>query len=281
MAKAQWFAGREPGVMLKFLRRHASTRKMRLFGCVCGRNVWFGLSETGREVLEVVERYADGEVGEIEREGAFRSLMAYVKKRAVAPPQGQRAGFADAAIGPELVPALLIMADYESLTDARSGRPILGLAEYKHDACDRTRLAARCVALALAVYPTDSSQGVVELLTESLSLVATGLVDRRWGPDLGVDRYSLLAAHETQRALMGEMFVNPFRRTTTDPSWVTSTVTGLAEGIYADRAFDRMPILADALEDAGCDNADILAHCRGDGPHVRGCWVVDLILGKE
>ena len=42
-----------------------------------------------------------------------------------------------------------------------------------------------------------------------------------------------------------------------------------------------MPILADALQDAGCDNDDILTHCRGEGPHVRGCWVVDLVLGKE
>ncbi len=62
---------------------------------------------------------------------------------------------------------------------------------------------------------------------------------------------------------------------------VSSTVAALAQTIYADRAFDRLPILADALEEAGCDNADILTHCRGDGPHVRGCWVVDLILGKE
>jgi hypothetical protein len=47
------------------------------------------------------------------------------------------------------------------------------------------------------------------------------------------------------------------------------------------RALDRLPILADALEEAGCTDADILAHCRGPGPHVRGCWVVDLLLGKE
>lgn len=62
--------------------------------------------------------------------------------------------------------------------------------------------------------------------------------------------------------------------------WATSTVLRLAEAIYADRAFDRLPILADALEDVGCDNADLLAHCRRPGPHARGCWVVDLILGK-
>jgi len=58
-------------------------------------------------------------------------------------------------------------------------------------------------------------------------------------------------------------------------------VVKLAESIYDERAFDRMPILADALEEAGCANADILAHCRQPGEHVRGCWAVDLILGKE
>ena len=67
---------------------------------------------------------------------------------------------------------------------------------------------------------------------------------------------------------------------TIDPEWRTSTVVQLAQGIYADRAFDRLPILADALQDAGCDNEDVLTHCRGTGPHARGCWVVDLILGK-
>jgi hypothetical protein len=61
---------------------------------------------------------------------------------------------------------------------------------------------------------------------------------------------------------------------------LTPTVTALAEAIYADRAFDRMPVLADALEEAGCSDDQILSHCRGEGPHVRGCWVVDLVLGK-
>jgi hypothetical protein len=58
-------------------------------------------------------------------------------------------------------------------------------------------------------------------------------------------------------------------------------VRRLAEGIYDERAFDRLPILADALEDAGGTDAAILEHCRGPGPHVRGCWVVDLILGQS
>ena len=72
----------------------------------------------------------------------------------------------------------------------------------------------------------------------------------------------------------------PFRPVTLHPRWQSETVVALATGIYADRAFDRLPVLADALEEAGCDNRDLLAHCRGPGPHVRGCWAVDLLLGK-
>jgi len=73
----------------------------------------------------------------------------------------------------------------------------------------------------------------------------------------------------------------PFRPILIDPAWLTTTVPTLARIIYEDRAFNRMPELADALEQAGCTNADILAHCRQPGEHVRGCWVVDLLLGKE
>ncbi len=60
----------------------------------------------------------------------------------------------------------------------------------------------------------------------------------------------------------------------------SATVVHLAESVYADRAFDRLPILADALMDAGYDDEAVLSHCGGAGPHVRGCWVFDLILQK-
>jgi hypothetical protein len=66
-----------------------------------------------------------------------------------------------------------------------------------------------------------------------------------------------------------------------DPAWLTSNVVALAKTIYDEQSFDRLPILADALEDAGCDNAEVLNHCRQPGEHVKGCWVVDLVLGKE
>jgi hypothetical protein len=84
-----------------------------------------------------------------------------------------------------------------------------------------------------------------------------------------------------QSALLREIFGNPFRPVTVNPSWLTSNVTGIAQAIYDERDFEDLPVLGDALEDAGCDNADILNHCRQPGEHVRGCWVVDLILGKS
>jgi hypothetical protein len=84
-----------------------------------------------------------------------------------------------------------------------------------------------------------------------------------------------------QSDLVRDIFGNPFRPVTFDPRWRTSDVVGLAQAIYDDKAFERMPILGDALMDAGCEEEQIIAHCRGDGPHVRGCWVVDLVFGNE
>jgi hypothetical protein len=76
----------------------------------------------------------------------------------------------------------------------------------------------------------------------------------------------------------------PFRPVIVEASWLAwndGTAARLAQAIYEDWAFDRLPILADALEEAGCTDEDILTHCRKPGTHVRGCWVVDMILGKE
>jgi hypothetical protein len=84
-----------------------------------------------------------------------------------------------------------------------------------------------------------------------------------------------------QAALLRDIFGNPFRPVTFSPAWRTDTAVSLAQHIYESREFSAMPILADALQDAGCDNEDILSHCCSIGPHVRGCWVVDLVLGKE
>jgi hypothetical protein len=85
---------------------------------------------------------------------------------------------------------------------------------------------------------------------------------------------------KVQAALLRDIFGNPFRPVTFSPQWLTPTVVAIAREMYDSRDFSAMPILADALQDAGCDSDDILNHCRGEGPHVRACWVVDLVLGK-
>ena len=85
-----------------------------------------------------------------------------------------------------------------------------------------------------------------------------------------------------QLALLRDIFGNPFRPVSFDASWRTSTAAAIAKQMYESRDFGAMPILADALQDAGCDNDDVLNHCRdANGVHVRGCWVVDLVLDKK
>jgi hypothetical protein len=84
--------------------------------------------------------------------------------------------------------------------------------------------------------------------------------------------------------LVRDLFGNPFRPVILAPEWLRwndGCVPRIAEGIYQERAFDRLPILHDALLDAGCDNEDVLAHCLAAGPHVRGCWVLDLLINKK
>jgi hypothetical protein len=93
------------------------------------------------------------------------------------------------------------------------------------------------------------------------------------------------AEQSAQADLLRDILGNPFRPAPrvdrTVLAWNAGTVVTLAQVIYDERRFTELPILADALEDAGCTDADILAHLRGPGPHVRGCWVLDLLLGKS
>jgi hypothetical protein len=136
-----------------------------------------------------------------------------------------------------------------------------------------TRTIARIAAAVSCTLERESYTGACRVLDDLLheDLAALELVKRE------------LYAH-----LLRCIFGNPyrgykvgFRPVALNPAWRTSDAIALARGIYDDRAFDRMPILADALQDAGCDNDDILTHCRDTrSPHARGCWVVDLVLGK-
>jgi hypothetical protein len=118
--------------------------------------------------------------------------------------------------------------------------------------------------------------------------LAADLVSRWRADPAGTQRgthefYEKLAVERAALAnLVRDIFGNPFRKLAFDPAWRTDTAVSLARLMYDSRDFGAMPILADALQDAGCEDEEMLTHCReSDSTHVRGCWVVDLVLGKE
>jgi hypothetical protein len=100
-----------------------------------------------------------------------------------------------------------------------------------------------------------------------------------------IGEWAAAAEAKFQCDLLREVFGNPFRHAAVEPAWLAwegGTVPRLAGAVYEGRTFDQLPILGDALEEAGCTDADLLAHCRQQpGAHVRGCWVIDLLLGKD
>jgi hypothetical protein len=154
---------------------------------------------------------------------------------------------------------------------------------------ERDRLRRRCVAGALSDWPDlipNADRPTVCLASwDACRAVLRG---SGWDAAYGAaqsavtaHRYSPQTEYGLIKALFNDVFRNPFCPLTFDPGWRTSDVRGLAQAIYDNKNFESMPILSDALMDAGCDEEEIIGHCRRDGPHVRGCWVVDLVLGKE
>jgi hypothetical protein len=110
------------------------------------------------------------------------------------------------------------------------------------------------------------------------------------GTEAGLARRAALRAAqdrdeaERQRALLRDVFANPFRPVRVDPAWLAwdnGCVARLAREVYEGRCFAELPVLADALEEAGCGDEFLLGHCRGGGEHARGCWAVDALLGRE
>ncbi len=96
------------------------------------------------------------------------------------------------------------------------------------------------------------------------------------------DRHAARAAEvAAQEAIVRDVFGGPERAEVVDARWLTADVVGVARHMYAAGDFSAVPILADALEDAGCDAPDVLEHCRADVPHMMGCWVVDAVLGHR
>ena len=184
-----------------------------------------------------------------------------------------------------------------------------GMLEYLGPAATERKLRLLGVACCRRVFPhvpdgrliaaVDLVERVADGLATPVELVAAHAAaegaDRHvLGPDFPLTQTPVAidsvlgwcassAHHRDERRrqcdLIRDIFGNPFRPVAFAPEWRTDTAVSLARGMYEPREFSALPILADALQDAGCDNDDILNHCRGEGPHVRGCWVVDLVLG--
>jgi hypothetical protein len=141
----------------------------------------------------------------------------------------------------------------------------------RYPATDRKLRLFACACCRLLPRDSRVADSVIDQWEEYNGAIRPCSWARDWA-----QRYQARAAF--LRDIFGPL---PFRLVTFDPVWRTATTTSLATAIYAEQAWHDLPILADALEDAGCTNADILGHCRGGGEHVRGCWALDVILGKH
>jgi hypothetical protein len=243
MTEAEWLACADPRPMLEFLGDQASARKLRLFAVACCRRSTrlLGGNRAQEVMTQEVIRTAEQFVEGLADAAALRAAQALANGLAV---QAWR------------------VAD-------RSGR---SRAEHA--------VAHAISSTILCCCPFDTGTFGAEQTCRIAALAAAG-----HRPQEPQNLPDIEAESVTQTALLRDIFGPlPVRPVAVDPRclrWNYGTVPAIARHIYDERAFHDLPILADALDDAGCTNADILTHCRSEGPHVRGCWVVDLLLGKE
>jgi hypothetical protein len=242
MTEAEWAASTNPTPMLEFIAGRASGRKLRLIGCAFCRHIWDRLPDPAtRGAVELAESFADGLV--------TADVLGEVYRAADS-----------AADDPERPGGVF-----------KIGLPLnaasLALPEVNAEFLSQI---ARC-------FRDDGDEYSYSLNFDSGDVRMDEFQVKAWEELKEATRLHGKRQAGTIRCILG----NPFRSVALHPPWLTSTVTGLADAIYADRAFDRLPILADALQDAGCEDADVLNHCREPAAHARGCWVVDLLLGRE
>ena len=249
MTGDEWWTCTDPMQMINALRGRVSERKLRLFACACYRGSGRAFSRRAVKVIELVDRWADGTATEDEV-----SSLTYPPPDHAAPPNQDC---------DELPWEVFALAEYEAHSAALLGIEVVRADPALEGGCEMTW--NNCPDYLRWVFGCPRQLGPSQKW--------------HWLAAVGMSVVGLFAG-DPARPFRPEP-PPPWPTPAADPSWLTSTVIALAEGIYADRAFDRLPILADALQDAGCENADILDHCRGPGPHVRGCWVVDLVLGKS
>jgi hypothetical protein len=244
-----------PGEGIPTLLEPADTyvRKRRLWHCACCRRVQHLMTDKGKAALAVAERYAERQVS--------GQAAQPVGNRAVAAGQGwTRADYATVAAG-------WACWGYTDVPFRRTGSSFDG---------GFTATVQYALRAATGVNdPIRAYREWVETLRE-----AEG---ERQEVVLRSEDELVLREGAYATSLVRCIFGNPFRPGVIDPDWLRrdGSVAKLAQGIYEDESFDDLPILADALEEAGCTAAGILAHCREAGPHARGCWPVDTVLGKS
>jgi hypothetical protein len=182
-----------------------------------------------------------------------------------------------------------------SLTDPRSRQAIAVAERFADGLVDREEfvtaaLEARKVGEAATHATwTDRFWEVGLLWTNRTAFATAGVMAKKAAQAAAAQGQNVEAAADQawkqERGLQGELlrdlFGNPFRAVDFAPSWRTPTTEAIGQQIYEEGDFTALPVLADALEDAGCAKEDVLAHCRSSRLHVRGCWVVDTLLAKE
>jgi hypothetical protein len=261
MTEAEWLACSDPYPMLVFLNGRASARKMRLFACACCRRILHLLTdERSRKAIELSEQFADGSISGRKRTAAQRATPRLSPQDTDDP----SASAAENWLANSR--AWATEAAAEALEIPRPRRQMVGFHPVTGEFLQFDPITAHTL-------------GVVD----AACFAITGHVRARTDPH-NEEAFVRRAENEEnagQAALLRDILGNPFRPVTVSPAGLHPSVTTLARSIYEERAFDRLPILGDALEEAGCANQDLLAHCRHPGEHVRGCWAIDLLLGKE
>jgi hypothetical protein len=273
MTEHEWLVCDDPRPMLIFLQSKRSDRKLRLFGVACCRRFTAQLTDMrSRTAVEVSERFADNAATEQELETARQAAEVVAVAYATKTPE-----FGMVPRGADAANAACYVASFFSPIAASNARQAAEKAAWE---------AQRLVAWEECGIRWDTSHQAPG--EESIGALQGEIIRQHQAVIQAntkrINQLSREAGHREramQLVTLRCIFGNPFRPVVVDGSWRTTDVVALAQAIYEERAFDRMPILADALEDAGCTFQQILNHCRQSGVHVRGCFAIDLILGKE
>lgn len=268
MTRAEWLACTDPGKMLAYLCGRASDRKLRLFACACCRRVWHLLrAEESRQAIETAERFADGSASPEE----LARAKAAAKQITWASIQRVHAEWALPTMTDSARAAWVgvwVACAAEETTEANVWTD--GTAD--QEAGPAQSLALRTAQVTSWAKTVAEEQGLWGTFTGQVAEAG----EASWlGPD---------EEEAYQCALLRDVFGHLFEPCHLRSQWLRwhdGVVPTMAEVIHNERRFGDLPILADALEDAGCQNAALLAHCRTPGPHTRGCWALDALLERS